>query len=381
MTQIIYKIIDERQYKHSQALSHLNLENVVGSYEKIYVSSKNDFSMIFEAANRCESDLLMSDNNFYIVPVFYNHAERLDTLENWKFHIDKFINDNVELLSKSNVVLAIYDLFETSRHFVESVNEIAHKFSFDILAVTANKKFNSNMPNLTVVYNDTWMETFKSKESILDYRPNKLYINFNRVARHHRCVLMEKIIDNNLLSNGYNTWGDVYGAFSLYKEKNPYTKIEKQTFDVLDIEDLSSINPNFSIPELHCTKSFLFLNTESNIESDQLFFSEKVYKPIAIGMPFMTLGNPGTLQDLRTRGFVTFSDWWDEGYDLDLDLNSRIEIIIKNLKKLSQYKSADLIRIRKEMQDILEHNLNLYTVLQRKHWLSESLTLYVQGLI
>jgi hypothetical protein len=105
-----------------------------------------------------------------------------------------------------------------------------------------------------------------------------------------------------------------------------------------------------------------------------------VYKPIAIGMPFMTLGNPGTLQDLRTRGFVTFSDWWDEGYDLDLDLNSRIEIIIKNLKKLSQYKSADLIRIRKEMQDILEHNLNLYTILQRKHWLSESLTLYVQGL-
>ena len=183
MTTIIHKIIDNRQYAYSHAFSRINLEDVVKSYEKIYVSNDNMFDPVFGAVDRCESDLSILDNNFYIVPVFYNHAEQTETLQDWKTHVYAFINDNVELLSKSNVVLAIYDLFETSRHFIDSVTKIANSFSFNILAVTANKKFKSNMSNLTVLYNDSWIKQFPARKQIIEYKSNKLYINFNRVAR------------------------------------------------------------------------------------------------------------------------------------------------------------------------------------------------------
>ena len=54
-----------------------------------------------------------------------------------------------------------------------------------------------------------------------------------------------------------------------------------------------------------------YLTTETHVDNNVLFISEKTYKPISIGMPFMSLGNPGTLEYLRSKGFITFSDWID----------------------------------------------------------------------
>ena len=124
--------------------------------------------------------------------------------------------------------------------------------------------------------------------------------------------------------------------------------------------------------------SFLYLSTETSVDSENMFFSEKIYKPIGIGMPFITLGNPGTLQDLRNRGFVTFSEWIDETYDNDYNINRRIQIIIENIKKFTTYNRNDLITIRKDMEPILQHNLNLYKMIRSKNILKENLQLAIR---
>jgi len=379
MSDIVFKIIDKVQYELSDAYKDIDVENIVQTTSKKRFLNPNQ-ERVFSAADRVENTNTINPKTFYIFPIFYNHAEHLDTLDLWRNEAKKFIERNKELFKQKNVVVCVCDPYETSRHFIDSVELLAQDFDFEILAITANKRFNPTCSNVSVIYNDTWLARFLPRQEVINFKPKRLYINLNRVARIHRCMLMDQLIDNDLLKYGYNSWGNTYNNFFNYKEfVNPNTKIEQQKFDVLDIKELSSINPNNSVPEKHCANSFLFLNTETKIESDQLFFSEKVYKPLGIGMPFITLGNPGTLQDLRDRGFITFGDWFDESYDYDYDIQKRISIIVKNIEMYSKYSKKNLVSIRQEMSEITDHNLKLYTALRRKHWLTDNLESYVKN--
>lgn len=378
MNKIIFKITDKRQYILSHAYKDIDLESIAKNTSKIILfNDNNNFKQkVLSAADAVEIDNNINLNNLYIFPIFYNHAEHEDSLTLWRTEVDNYLNENIELFSKSNIVIALCDPYEASIHLQTTVDNILSKFKINLVVITANKKL--FIQKCKIIYNDTWIERFPPRSEIINYNPNKLYINLTRVARYHRCLLVESLINNNLLKIGYNSWGNTYDAFAQYKKLNLNTKIDKQNFDVLDIKNLSEINPNYVVPELHCVNSFLFLNTETTVDRSLLFFSEKTYKPIGIGMPFITLGNPGTLQDLRNRGFLTFSEWFDESYDLDVSIENRIKIIIKNLKKYSKYNFKDLILIRNEMKDVLNYNLSLYKILRKKNYLRENLLLYMK---
>ena len=71
----------------------------------------------------------------------------------------------------------------------------------------------------------------------------------------------------------------------------------------------------------------------------------------------MTLGSVGTLELLKQRGYKTFSEYWDESYDILPATEDRIEVIVKNLEKLSKLSLDELIKLRKEIEPILTHNL------------------------
>jgi hypothetical protein len=383
MNNIVCKIFENTQYNLSPAFEGTNLQTLIaGTFKKTFLNgdvTSHPFP-IFDSVDRTESTPEIQDDTFYIFPIFYIHTEITETLDLWKEKVKKFIHKNKFLFNQRNTVVCICDPFETSKHFISSVEYLAKDLNFEILVITANKKFNSNLSNVKVIYNDTWLQRFPPKNKVINFKPKRLYINLNRNARTHRCLLMEKLIDTNMLKLGYNSWGNAYGSFTFYKNFiNPNTNISNQKFDVLDIKNLSAVNPNNVAPEKHCVRSFLYLNTESNVELGQLFFSEKVYKPIALGMPFITLGNPGTLQDLRDRGFITFNDWFDESYDYDYDLQKRIEIIVENIKTFSRYSFEDLKNIRTDMYQILEHNQKLYTALYKKNWLKENLESYARN--
>jgi len=375
---VIFKITDPVQYKlsveHKIRLKHL----VSQSNKKTFFKDEN-YHRVFSAVDAVETNDSFDPKNFYIFPIFYNHAENLDTLENWRKEVKLYITKNVDTFNCPNIRVCLCDPYETSKHFVESVKLISSMIDIEIIVITANKKFPTNIKNVVVIYNDLWMEKFPACNNILDYVPDKLYINLNRQARYHRCLLMDALIKNNLFNRGYNTWGNLSEGLTNYKELHPDSMIDQQSFFTLDVEDFENINPNYFVPIEQCKKSFLFLNTETNIDSDQLFFSEKVYKPIGIGLPFLILGNPGTLEDLQYRGFLTFNEWFDESYDKTIDLKQRVDIIIKNINKYSQYSNQDLSKIRLEMREILNHNLQLYKILKRKNWLAEKISLLAES--
>lgn len=376
MSKIVLKIIDAVQYTSSSSYKNLNVSELL-------VENVNEFicigkSSIFSSVDNIEFTKDINYSDYYVFPFFYEHEEKGDSHTVWVENITNFLSNNLNILKNKNVAICVCDLFEASQNLLSVTEELKDKFNLNFWIVTADKKISST--KLKVIYNNTWIGRFEPSEEPIVFNPEKLYINLTRVSRHHRCRLLEKLIDNNLFDLGFNSWGDTYGAFARYKIAYPETKIKPEIFKPLDINDLSSVNPNFNVPYEHCTNSFLFLTTETKTDSNMLFFSEKAYKPIGIGMPFITLGNPGTLEDLRNQGFFTFNEWFDESYDLDYPLEKRIDIIINNLLVLSKYSVHELVLLREQMKEILTYNQSLYRVLKKKNYLRENMSLIIKGL-
>jgi hypothetical protein len=93
---------------------------------------------------------------------------------------------------------------------------------------------------------------------------------------------------------------------------------------------------------------------ETRVDLDYLFISEKTYKPIAFYHPFILVAQPKILQHLRSNGFETYENLFDESYDLDLDFNVRFEKIISNIKNYNN------VPYDKLTQDKLQHNHDLF---------------------
>jgi hypothetical protein len=370
MSKTICKILDDCQYYNSERKTFTQ-SNWKGNF---LLTDKHNLQ-IFDAFDCVEHDTKTNDEDFYFVPFFYLNEGKEKTLDNIVNVADSFIQQYKRFFDKKNVWFLINDMWEPT-NYVESFQNILKTIhpTLKTVLVTANKSLTGH----DIIYSNIWMKRFPALNEPIDYIGPNLYINLNRVPRFHRCFLIEELNNENLLRLGYNTlaFKEFPEKFDAYLDEYPNTNIPNQKFDILDVNDFKNENPNDIVPLKHCRKSFLYITTETVVDSEKLFFSEKTYKPLAIGMPFMLLGNPGTLQELREQGFITFAPWWDENYDLDLSLENRVKIITKNLRKLSEYSVDDLKHIRSEMAEVVGHNQNLYRVLKRKNYLSESIRVF-----
>jgi hypothetical protein len=86
--------------------------------------------------------------------------------------------------------------------------------------------------------------------------------------------------------------------------------------------------------------------------------TEKTFKPIAMGMPFVLSAPAGSLAYLRQYGFKTFDTIWDEHYDTVTDDTIRIAMLTRLLKKLDQQSEQEKNKMFKKCIPIIEHNWN-----------------------
>jgi hypothetical protein len=103
--------------------------------------------------------------------------------------------------------------------------------------------------------------------------------------------------------------------------------------------------------------SLLYLVTETVATGRRWHLTEKTFKPIALGMPFVIVGTQGSLQYLRSYGFQTFGDLWDESYDDAAD-GERIQKISKLLKNLDRMSVTEKQTMFESAQRIINHNWN-----------------------
>jgi hypothetical protein len=88
----------------------------------------------------------------------------------------------------------------------------------------------------------------------------------------------------------------------------------------------------------------------------KLHLTEKIFKPIVAGRPFVLVAAPGNLAYLRSYGFQTFGQWIDESYDDEPDPDRRMDLIVQQLQRFCGLPISALRDIHRDMQPVLEHN-------------------------
>ena len=106
-----------------------------------------------------------------------------------------------------------------------------------------------------------------------------------------------------------------------------------------------------------CAESLLYLVTETVATGRRHHITEKTFKPIAMGMPFVIVGTRGSLEYLRSYGFRTFEGIWDESYDLAEDA-VRIERIASLLRSLDELSVEAKQHLFEQAREVIEHNWN-----------------------
>lgn len=79
------------------------------------------------------------------------------------------------------------------------------------------------------------------------------------------------------------------------------------------------------------------------------FFTEKTYKPIMTQTPFVIISTPGYLMYLRSLGFQTFSDIFDESYDVEPNLEKRVAMAVNTLEEIINNNSFSVYEATKEI--------------------------------
>lgn len=83
------------------------------------------------------------------------------------------------------------------------------------------------------------------------------------------------------------------------------------------------------------------------------FRTEKIYKPILAGHPFVVCANAGFYRDLKNQGFRTFGHLIDESFDSIIDSKQRLDQLIATVKDLV---NSDLRSFWDSAQEVCLYN-------------------------
>jgi hypothetical protein len=85
-------------------------------------------------------------------------------------------------------------------------------------------------------------------------------------------------------------------------------------------------------------------------------FSEKTVNAIKAGRPFIVASSAGTLEYLRQHGFKTFSEFWDESYDLEENHERRLQMILKVIDYIDSMSVEKLQELYSKIKPTIEYN-------------------------
>jgi hypothetical protein len=198
---------------------------------------------------------------------------------------------------------------------------------------------------------------------------SKIFFLPNRIIsgrRDHRVLLMYHLLRQNV-TNGWYSFPRVCpeSKKDILEITQPHCNRYPDINDVFETADLPWHLPGENDNPMHScwlsrfdlvADSEIYIVTETVAQGHRLHLTEKTFKPICQQMPFIIVSTAGSLEYLRSYGFRTFDNFWDESYDLELDDFKRIERISLVMKDLQNMPDAQRKNLIKSAQDVVEHN-------------------------
>ena len=290
------------------------------------------------------------------------------------FPLNKILNeDQLQQIRDRKVFLVLDNSLEYFLTTVDMIyNEIVIKQSIpaeqimfltavpNILPYVKNIADKLRLPEIKVeyfsIFEDVGKDAIRQTKNLETLPKKKKYqkkfINLNRRWRIHRPLMVTLLKDKNLLDQGYISmaksddgidWNRAYRHLRhIYSNHPKIMEILDRNSDIvnlpdlyLDLEDLvrnRAMHEN-SINNYYAETYFSVVN-ETTYHEGIPFFSEKTFKAIAMGHPFIIATAPHSLKYLKDMGYKTFHPIIDESYDSITDHGERMIAIVNEIERL-----------------------------------------------
>ena len=204
-----------------------------------------------------------------------------------------------------------------------------------------------------------------------DRAPTQTFISPNRIVagkRDHRVLFLYNVFKNKLEHN-YISAPRVcqYENVDITSIAQKYTNVYQDITTVFDQAALPRLFAGENTQQMtscwlgnfaEAQDSLVYVPTETVFFGQRLHITEKTFKAIALEMPFVLVAPAGSLEYMRSYGFCTFGEVFDESYDEETDDIRRVEKVVKLLQELDGLSLKERHAIHRACLPYVEHNYN-----------------------
>ena len=190
----------------------------------------------------------------------------------------------------------------------------------------------------------------------------KIFLIYNRAwsgTREYRLQFLHLLVERGLVEQCQTSCNPIDPELNIHytthKFNNPQwqpTHLLENFFKPTTADSTSS--GDFNTNDYNSTDIEVVL--ETLFDTSRLHLTEKSLRPIACSQPFILAGAQGSLEYLRSYGFKTYSDVWNESYDQIEDSKKRLTAIVDLMDQIAQWDDRTKKNKLLQAQKIAEQN-------------------------
>lgn len=116
----------------------------------------------------------------------------------------------------------------------------------------------------------------------------------------------------------------------------------------------ATLSATIDVPDAN--NSAIHLVAETLFDTEKIYLTEKVFKPMVMCQPFIIFAPPKSLEYLRSYGFRTFDKFWSEDYDLIVNSEDRRIAISRLIDSLASIETKEFNQLYQEMLPVIDYN-------------------------
>lgn len=234
----------------------------------------------------------------------------------WREYFDIELHDQTKTYDKN--ILFVFWWMNADDLMVHELHNQGHKIVVDNLWEIHNSKFDKfyqlNNPNWWWWNESLWWQALGYEQ----YVPEKTFRKIALMPVRRISRTRDKIVKI------LQPWLDQM-IWSYQNQQLPNDSYE----------DSADINQRFMNPQWY-NDTCVSLVVESSQFDPGWIVTEKSYKPCAFYQPMLIIGQSKALKFLKQQGFETFDNIFDESYDQETDFETRLDMLISNLSRVSE---------------------------------------------
>lgn len=321
--------------------------------------------------------------------------ERLDDIFNSLLndHVKLYITDDFdEIFSTGDIPLITRDILEIyKQQAIDNINKHVKKGKYVIIFIPEEgtmmldnylKNFTAEIKKNFLIMGDSTFNNYPFKDYInLDVYLDKTvsqwntlcslkyfdsittttsrpytFLLLNKNCRYHRTYIVDALTKNDSLKHAL--WSYIEKGIVLPQEISDY--FNRTLHDTVDehtgIQHKINHWPDGIINPAMYFSTYFSVVTETNYIHAEQYYTEKIFKPMMMGHPFIVVANKDFYKFFHNAGFKTFGHLIDETFDSIENHDERFDRIADVILNLS---NSDLDEFVREAAPICAYNREL----------------------